>query len=76
MPNILIRDLDTETVNRLKARAGEHGRSLQSELKTLLERAVGCGTEGVSHVLASWEQRFGDRKFSSSADLIREDRRR
>jgi plasmid stability protein len=74
--DILVRGLDAETVERLKARASRHGRSLQSELKALVERAAGVGGEQVAEVLQRWEERFAGRRFSSSARLIREDRGR
>ena len=40
MAQVLVRQLDTNVVARLKKRAKEHGRSLQSEVKTILEEAV------------------------------------
>ncbi len=76
MPDILVRGLDTETVKRLKARANQHGRSLQSEVKMLVERAAGTGGEQVAAILNRWKKQFAGRRFSSSARLIREDRNR
>lgn len=76
MPDILVRGLDAETVKRLKARANQHGRSLQSEVKMLVERAAGVGEDQIENVLKRWEERFAGRRFSSSARLIREDRNR
>ena len=76
MPDILIRDLDPNTIERLKVRAKQHGRSLQSELKTLVQRAAHAGGHEVAALLDGWEKRFAGRKFSSSAGLVREDRRR
>jgi antitoxin FitA len=76
MPDILVRGLDTQTVKRLKDRAEQHGRSLQSEVKMLVERAAGTGNEQVAAVLKRWEERFAGRRFSNSARLIREDRSR
>ena len=40
MPNILIRDLSPETVKQIKSRAHRNGRSMQSELKSILESAA------------------------------------
>ena len=40
MAQVLVRQLDNKVVVRLKKRAKEHGRSLQSEVKTILEEAV------------------------------------
>ncbi|HSW44109.1 MAG TPA: hypothetical protein VLM89_00890 [Phycisphaerae bacterium] len=75
MADILIRNLDPKTVQRLKARAKLHRRSLQGEAKLILERAAGSSIE---EALAAAEQiRKGlGRKFSDSASLIREDRER
>lgn len=75
MPDILVRGLDAETVKRLKAKASRHGRSLQSEVKQLVEQAASGGEE-VLEVLNRWKERFSGRRFSSSTRLIREDRDR
>ena len=77
MAQVLVRQLDIKVVVRLKKRAKEHGRSLQSEMKTILEEAV-------PDYEAAWKRIEGIRKrlrksgrtFSDSADLIREDRDR
>ena len=74
MPDILVRDVKHETLERLKARAKRHGRSLQSETKMLLEQAA--GGEEVAELLDTWRKRFSGRKFCDSSDLIREDRGR
>ena len=76
MPDILIRGLQPETVKRLKARAKRHRRSLQSEVKLLVEQAAGLRSQDVEAMLDRWRHRFAGRKFSSSVRLIREDRRR
>lgn len=76
MPDILVRDIDPEKLERLKARAKQNGRSLQSEVKLLLEKAVGNSNEEILAILNTWKQRFAGREFSSSVDLIREDRDR
>ena len=76
MPDILVRGIDAETIERLKDRASRNGRSLQSEVKMLVERAAGVGNEQLAAILNRWEDRFSGRKFSSNARLIREDRSR
>ncbi|MBN1556208.1 MAG: hypothetical protein JXA11_15815 [Phycisphaerae bacterium] len=76
MPDILVRGLDAEKIKRLKARAKQHGRSLQSEAKLLLEQAADLGAQEIETVLDRWKKQFAGRNFSSSARLIREDRRR
>ncbi len=45
MSEVLVRNLDDVTVERLKARARGNGRSLQAELKFILERAAGPAPE-------------------------------
>ena len=37
MAQVLVRQLNDKVVDRLKKRAKEHGRSLQSEVKAILE---------------------------------------
>ena len=44
MSSILVRGLDQKTIERLKERARLNGRSLQQEVKALLERAAGTLT--------------------------------
>jgi plasmid stability protein len=76
MPDILVRGLNAQTLKRLKARAKQHGRSLQGEAKLLLEQAAGSGTGKVNEMLDKWGRKFAGRKFSDSVELIREDRDR
>lgn len=74
MADVLVRNLDRRTLNRLKERAKRNRRSLQSEAKSVLERAA--GDERVADLLAKWQNRMKGRRVSSSASLIREDRGR
>jgi antitoxin FitA len=76
MPDILVRGLDAKTVTQLKARAKQHGRSLQREVKMLVERAAGTGGEHVADMLERWRKRLAGRKLSGSVRMIREDRKR
>jgi plasmid stability protein len=76
MPDILIRGLGKQTIERLKARAKRHGRSLQSEAKRALENAGGISREELAEMMANWKRRFAGRKFGSSVTLLREDRQR
>jgi plasmid stability protein len=77
MAQVLVRQLNDKVVDRLKKRAKEHGRSLQSEVKTILEDAV-PDYERAWKRIDSLRLRLkqSGRKFSNSADLIREDRDR
>jgi plasmid stability protein len=42
MAQVIIRNLDPETVEALKARAKRNGRSLEAELREVLARSVAC----------------------------------
>jgi antitoxin FitA len=77
MASVLVRDLDAAVIDRLKARAQEHGRSLQKELKAVLEQAAAQGTwaEARSSIERVRKQ-FAGREFSDSTELIREERDR
>jgi plasmid stability protein len=77
MAQVLVRQLDNKIVDRLKKRAKEHGRSLQSEVKTILEEAV-PDYERAWKRIEGFRKRLSrsGRKFTDSAALIREDRDR
>jgi antitoxin FitA len=75
MSSILVQDLDPKTIQRLKERARRNGRSLQQEIKAILERAAGMFTMNEARRLSErWRHRLGGRSFSDSVRLIREDR--
>jgi plasmid stability protein len=75
VPSILVQGLEPRTVKRLKERARINGRSLQQEIKEILERAVGMPTMREARRLSErWRHRLRRRSFSDSARLIREDR--
>lgn len=75
MPDLLIRDVPSQVIDRLKAQATRNGRSMQKEALTILER-------GTQLTMAEWlEQadalREKSRDWGWSGDstaLIREDR--
>jgi len=69
MPNILIRDLSPETIKQLKARAHRSGRSMQSELKNILEGAAKTESLDAALLSARIRRMLGDREHSDSAEL-------
>lgn len=76
MSQVLVRNLDASVVESLKRRAKQHGRSLQAELKAILEAGA---QENLYDPVGEIEQvraLFAGRRFSDSAGLIREDRGR
>lgn len=76
MAQLLIRNLDEETINNLKVLAKKHNRSLQGEVKLVLEGYASRPTETPLEIANRWQNRFVGRTFSDSAELVREDRER
>jgi plasmid stability protein len=75
MPNVLIRNLDDKILKRLKKRAARDGRSLQAELKAILERAAMADVIDARGLAARIREQLGEQQ-SDSTELIAEDRRR
>ena len=69
MPNILIRDLSPETIKQLKSRAHRNGRSMQSELKSILEYAARTQSLDAALLSARIRRMLEDRAHSDSMDL-------
>lgn len=79
MAQILVRNLDEDIVRRLKKRAKKEGRSLQSEVKLILEQAaleLRVDMDKARQMLDGFRKRFRGHRFSNSVELIREDRER
>ena len=77
MAEVLVRDLDPAIVEKLKARAADHGRSLQAELKAILEAQASQATKAEARALAACiRQRIGLRPQTDSGMLQAEDRER
>ncbi len=83
MAHLLVNNLDPHLIEKLKVRSQRHGRSLDEELKLILQQAV--ATEGMEQVrdwadaaakLAAAQARYAGQNFSDSTELIREDRQR
>lgn len=78
MAQILVRNLNKRIVTRLKERAKKDGRSLQSEVKTILEQAVNEPVMDLSEakkISDQFQLKFKGRKFPSSTKLLHEDRK-
>lgn len=79
MAQILVRNMDEEVIERLKKRAKEDGRSLQTEVKSILEKAAyepKVDMETARKMSEEFRRRFKGRKFPDTVELIREDRDR
>ena len=76
MAQVLVRDLTEKTVERLKRRARDHGRSLQSELRQILEQAASSDMLEASRLARRIRRELAGREHSDSAELVAEDRGR
>lgn len=76
MAQVLIRDLDSKLVGRLKDQARTHGRSLEAELRGILEAAASLDPTDARALAARIRRRLSGRTHSDSAALLAADRRR
>ncbi len=76
MAQVLVRNLDKATVERLKGRAKRHGRSLQAELQHILERAARTDITDARRAAERIRRKLADRDHTDSVELIGEDRSR
>jgi len=78
MPQVLVRNLDKDTLEALKLRADRHRNSLQAELKSILEEAsrplISDALAAAKRIQANLRRRGV--VFSDSGRLQAEDRRR
>jgi plasmid stability protein len=76
MPQLLVRDLEKKTIDRLKEQARRNRRSLQGEVKLILEEAVKLSWGEARDVTSTYRKALAGKTQSDSADLVREDRER
>jgi len=76
MPDLLIRDLDERVLARLKKAAEANGRSLQAEIRDVLQQACARDLAPNRRISAMWLRRLAGGMYSDSAASIREDRER
>lgn len=76
MSQLLIRNLEDETIQRLKTRAKSHNRSLQGEVKLILEEIARQPDTLPLAIAEQWQGYFTGRTFSDSTEQVREDRER
>jgi len=74
MANVLIRNLDDDVLEQLKAAAKAHGRSMQAEIHEVLRNAGARRLAETRRLSAQWLRRLGASKHADSAASIREDR--
>lgn len=77
MAQVLVRDLDHEVVEKLKRQAAHNGRSLQAELKAILEAQARLGDKAEARALAARiRERITARPQTDSGILQAKDRQR
>jgi len=78
MVTITIRDLDAAVIEKLKAHAAAHGRSLEAELRAVLAREAERATRAELQTAADRIARTGTRPVARSdgTDLVHQDRER
>ena len=76
MPDVLVRGIDNDVLEALKERARMNGRSLQVELKTILEQAAQTRMIDSRALAAKIRRSLKSGRYSDSAALLAEDRQR
>jgi plasmid stability protein len=76
MAQIIVRNLDDTIVDRLKARARDNDRSLEAEVRQILEQSAKVDNAQARLIVMEWRKKLQGRKFADSVELIREDRDR
>ena len=76
MAQLIVRNLDDAVVERLKARARDNNRSLEAEVRHILEQSAKVDLAQARQIALNIRERLKGRKFSDVAELIREDRDR
>jgi hypothetical protein len=76
MPQVLVRGVAPVVIRKLKARAQRHRRSLEAELRDIVETAARMDLADAVAMVRRVRAMFRGRTFSDSAALIRRDRAR
>jgi plasmid stability protein len=76
MAQVLVRDLRADVVARLKARAKRNGRSLQAELKQILQAASSQSAVDARALADRIRRELAGRAHSDSTGLLAADRAR
>jgi plasmid stability protein len=76
MPGILVREVELETLEKLKKRAKKNGRSLQNEVRWIIVDVVESSSLSDEETASSIKESLRGHEFSDSAELLREDRDR
>ena len=76
MKALTIRDVDDQVYQRLQEIARLNRRSLQGQIKLILEREVQLSQGSHAHKVQGWRQRLADRAWGDIVSDIRRERER
>jgi antitoxin FitA len=76
MAQILVRKLPDSLVEQLKARARRNGRSLEAEVRDVLQQAVTKNKAAFLKAADAMRARLAGRHHTETLELLREDRDR
>jgi len=76
MAQVLIRDVDPEVVEKLKARAKRNRRSLEAEMRVIVHAAAQEPEATTYDEVLRVRAMFAGRTFTDSTEIAREDRER
>ncbi len=78
MPDVLIRNIDEETLEKLKAKAAANNRSLQNELHEMINAYTFNNLDEMRSIIAESVEKYKTegRSFSDSVEELRDDRER
>jgi hypothetical protein len=76
MKSISLRNVPDTIYTALQEMARANHRSLQEQIKCILEREVSLVKGSPLATAANWRKRFKGRKFSDTVRMIRQDRKR
>jgi plasmid stability protein len=74
MPDIIIRDLRGDVLKRLKRAAQLNGRSLEAQIRAVLQQWRDLDAIRIRRVSARWIAKLEKGQHSDSTALIRDDR--
>jgi len=72
LEELSISGVDVVTMERLKTRALLNGRSLDGELRAIIDDAVGHGWSSITTELERIRAKFSARSFPDSSELLKE----
>lgn len=73
MSRIVMPDLTPDTLDRLKSLAKLHGRSLEDEVKTILEGASTISTAEASEIAIQLQKQLNGGRYGDGADPTGDD---